>query len=260
MGGRALAATVVVALMIAGMTPAYAGTADTRVVGVASGADRDAEAMTSSGALRALDDQLPAGTRVLVDRNGDRERRDTVTDLAAGVRGYHDRAAWLDAAADLTALVTGEDVAAASDHHHDEGEPAGKIVDVVPAGDLDADGSDDVLALTLDLQTEEVLVQARRGSDAGVLWERTAGADGALLWPLREDVDGDGTDDFVVEGLGIQSEHVVEKCEGEGDEEWCEPTEYHATFVWTLGVASGADGALLWSREEPGHLDEVYTL
>jgi hypothetical protein len=92
-----------------------------------------------------------------------------------------------------------------------------------------------------------------------VLWEREAGTDGALAWPLGTDVDGDGTDDLGVEGLQVHTEEFVEECEEEDGEQWCWPVQYHATFTWTTGIASGADGSTLWTRTADGEIDEAST-
>jgi hypothetical protein len=216
---------------------------------------------------RRLSDALPAGARLLTSQGGDRQRNDSVTDIASAMRHYHDTGAWLATLQELIEQATGTPAVAlaARDGHapqettdDDPDAPAGAVLAALAAGDLDGDGADDIILLTIDVATGGVVAEARRGSDSALIWQRDAGGDGALAWPLAHDVDGDGVDDVSLYGLDIHDESVVEECETFDDEEWCWPTEYHATFTWTLGVASGTDGTPLWTRTFAGHLDEVY--
>lgn len=222
---------------------------------------------------------LPPGAHVLTVDDSERRRNDTVTDVAVSMRHYHDTAAWLATVQKLIEHTTGTPAAAlaAGERPHGtaragddddqttaEEDPdtpdavTGTALAGLPAGDLDGDGADDIVMLNIDVATGDVVAQARRGRDSAVLWERQTAADGALVWPLGEDVDGDGIDDLSLYNLHIHDEHIVEECETYDEDEWCWPTEYHATFTWTLGVTSGSDGAPLWTRDFGGHVDEVY--
>lgn len=241
---------VIVASMGVSVPPLSAGTAP------------QVDAAEAADELTAASAHLPAGARVSLNRDGSVESRDTVSDLLLGVEHYRGRAAWLSAAAAVVEKTSGTDVAVASDEQTAE-EPAeeewsGSVVQGIPAGDLDGDGLDDVLTATYDVAAHEVLLEARRGVDAAPLWEHTTRADGAMAWPMGADADGDGAEDLSVQSLQIHTEEVVEECDDYDGEEWCWPVEYHATFTWTLGVASGATGHTLWSREVPGSIDEVY--
>ena len=205
--------------------------------------------------VAAVRDRLSPDARTALIRDGAVERRDSVTDVLTSVRDHRDLDAWLSAAAAVVGKQGQTEVAVEAVDEHE----SGTISSSVPAGDLDGDGAEDLVVLSEDLATESVSVQARRGVDGAVLWEQASGQNGLLAWPLGSDVDGDGVDDLSLDGLTIHTEEVVEECEEFDDEEYCWPVEYRATFTWTIGVASGADGSALWTRDFAGDIDEALT-
>ncbi|HEV3474210.1 MAG TPA: hypothetical protein VG602_02470, partial [Actinomycetota bacterium] len=128
-------------------------------------------------------------------------------------------------------------------------EPAGTRSYPSPGGDLTGDGTSDVLVFEITLPEETLTLRALSGSDGAELWSRSLawGAD-AIGYPLGNDLNGDGIDDLLVYSLEITSETQFEDCTG-----GCR-YEYDATYVWHVGLRSGADGARLWSRSYPGHV------
>ena len=186
----------------------------------------------------------------------------SVTEAVTSVRDHRDLNAWMDSIAGVIKQRSGGEATVVT-VSEDEEEPSytGSYAEGAGAGDLDGDGVEDVAVLHYDLETDNILLEGRRGRDGTTLWEQTAAADAdaALAWPVGEDLTGDGVADLVVYGLDILSEDVTEECEEIEDEEWCWVTAYEATYRWTVGLASGSTGEAIWTRTYDGEISEGYS-
>ena len=134
--------------------------------------------------------------------------------------------------------------------HEPESEiaPVGATTFGVPAGDLDGDGLDDVVTYSFGPE-EGGRVQARRGTDGTVLWERPVEAEAGFVYPLGQDVTGDGRADLLLDELSLQGESVGTPV----------TSESRSRLRQVYGVVSGADGAGLWSRTVDGTVVERST-
>ncbi|HWH30678.1 MAG TPA: hypothetical protein VNU26_17275 [Mycobacteriales bacterium] len=186
-------------------------------------------------------------------RAGSRTPHEALT----SVRRHADTAAWLGSVAaavraaqpDAPAPV----VAAAPEPGLDGGggEP-GPWAGTGAAGDVDGDGLQDVLTLSFEAGT--LVLQARRGTDAALLWSRDlADGFGALAFPVGRDLTGDGADDLLYVVTAGTEQLVVEESEAAGS------YEYRADLTTSVGVVSGADGTTVWETTRDGDLDERYS-
>lgn len=124
-----------------------------------------------------------------------------------------------------------------------------------PAGDLDTDGLEDVLAFEVDLEDFDyaTTVHALRGSTGEVLWSSPLGSIfGSIALP-GGDLDGDGGDDVLLLSLTVTS----------GGAGTCVPFAVCAfvddyTFEWGVAGLSGATGEVGFARAYAGRLSGVY--
>jgi len=131
----------------------------------------------------------------------------------------------------------------------------------MPAGDLDGDGSDDVLVqiyksdYATDSNTEKVI--AKRGSDGTHLWEEsiiTTSPDYGGIWAMPAgDLNGDGADDVIVQlyksvsATDTHTEKVIAKRGSDGTHLWEESIittspDYGGIWAMPAGDLNG-DGA-----------------
>lgn len=131
-----------------------------------------------------------------------------------------------------------------------------------PAGDLDGDGTGDVLTydqsvrLTYDFdtgeETFEVLenrVTGRRGIDGAILWtaDLAASADSVFVYPLRADLNGDGRADVMAVSLAVDDAGTPITCAPftcAGSQDFA----YH----YTVQPQRGDTRAPIWSKTIPG--------
>lgn len=129
-----------------------------------------------------------------------------VVDALTAVRRHADTGAWLRSTAAAVQAAQGPIgglrpllLEPEADVEPVESEPL--IDDFAVAdrgGDLDGDGLEDVLAFTSD--AEDDVLQARRGTDGGLLWSIALSEDaGALAFPVGRDLTGDGVDDLLLQ-------------------------------------------------------------
>ena len=122
--------------------------------------------------------------------------------------------------------------------------------DALPAGDIDADGKDDVLLMETsfeDFLSDQYTFElaALSGVDGAEMWRREVTAFDAMpLFP--GDVTGDGRGDLVLLHYSRFYEPV----------EYCSTSlcagVRPSTYTWTLDVVSGADGSSVWTRSLDG--------
>lgn len=161
-------------------------------------------------------------------------------------------ASWLRAAAAATAAAGGPSAGVGAlvlaPEPPSEGEPEPFEMPSVPfgAGDLDGDGRADLL--TWWSGDEGLVLDAQRGSDGSLLWSRPVDGDGALVFPAYRDLTGDGADDLLVDVFTFDGES------SRSDAGY----DYAARFTQAYGVASGADGGVLWRRDTAGSVKESY--
>ncbi|HVM21340.1 MAG TPA: hypothetical protein VM307_15380, partial [Egibacteraceae bacterium] len=240
-----------VAVVVLGITAAPAGAS-----GRASG-----RASVRTAGLDAVVQRLGAGDASTVATP---QQSPSPTDAIRGVKNHRDRRAWLESVATLIRDRSGDRVLVSGPAGGDSTEPeepyvpvAGSFASATPAGDLDGDGGDDVVAYHFDLENYSTVLEARNGRSGATRWER-ASDDWSLLWPVRQDLTGDGRADLVELSLVILDEEYGD-CDWEDDEDWCWPDEYSVTYRWDLSVVSGRDGATVWGRSYDGALTEVFT-
>ncbi len=160
------------------------------------------------------------------------------------------RAAWEHAggdrrpAIDLATWLAAADVAfAQADPAPDRLEGLGFIQQVVPAGDLDGDGIDDVLAAGQLYDEDTGTAHALSGADGHELW-RVEGAGHAIPTLLPLAPGGDFLDTTYVPGESDYTGH----CEADSN---CVETRT-ASFSWWVRVRDGATGEARWERSFPG--------
>jgi hypothetical protein len=122
------------------------------------------------------------------------------------------------------------------------GEFDGELTLPAAAGDLDGDGVDDLVVVTLHLGTGELTLEAVRGADGASLWTR----DGDGGFPLLAgDLDGDGAQDLLLYTFDVD-ETFESGCTTSLLNETCE-FSYEAVGPVTVSAVDGRTGDVTWS-------------
>ena len=190
----------------------------------------------------------------------------SATQAVRQVVDHRNRKAWLGSIARMieqrsggrvaSGGTTSSEPATGEDPGMEPAEPS-SWAEAAPAGDLDGDGLGDVVAYVYDAAANTISLEARRGSDAEVLWALPGETEGGLAWPLDHDANGDGATELLTYDLLIDSEDYSDNCDDEDSP--CDRGSYEATYRWIIGVRSGATGEPLWSRTFSGQLEESWS-